>query len=64
MAQDLALSLLWCRFNLWPRELLHALGTARKKKKKKTILYKYLKYTIYNTVVEKMQSSSYKNTFP
>ena len=34
--KDLALSLLWLRFNPWPRELLlHAVGAAKRKKKKR-----------------------------
>ena len=34
MVKDLALSLLWHRFDLWPQELLHAPGMTKKKKKK------------------------------
>ena len=29
------LSLLWCRFDPWPRGLPHAMGASKKKKKKK-----------------------------
>ena len=34
--KGLALSLLWLRFNPWPRELPHATGTAKKTKQNKT----------------------------
>ena len=35
MVKDLAVPLLWLRFNPWPGELPHAAGAAKKKKKKK-----------------------------
>ena len=35
--KDLMLSLLWLRFNPWPRAFLHAVGAAKKKEKEKKI---------------------------
>ena len=31
--KNLALSLLWCRFDPWPQELLHAMDVAKEEKK-------------------------------
>ena len=36
-AKDPVLSLLWQRFDPWPRELFHAIGTVKKKKKEEHI---------------------------
>ena len=38
MLKDSALSLLWLGFNPWPRKLLHAMGLAKKKKKRRQYL--------------------------
>ena len=34
VVKDLALSLLWLRFDPWPRNFLHALDEAKEKKRK------------------------------
>ena len=48
--KDLALSLLWCGFNPWPWELLHAAGAIKtKKQKNETKLYfEFLSFPEHN----------------